>query len=383
MNILIVSYVYPHKDDLRLGLFVQEQAKELAAQGHNVRVLASGTDKDSEENYKGVNVIRLKTPKFLPGFFFNLKALKKIINLKDKAEIIHLHFIGLNSLFLWIASRIKKIPLVATTHGIDVYPKNPFHNLLIKFYLSFPRKIMAVSKFTYDVAARNANRKKLVVVNNGVDLEKLKPKESRIKFKRKHGLENKKILLSVGGLVERKGHRIIIEALSDVAKRIPDVLYLIIGRGSEEKSLKELVESLNLQKNVKFFGYVSDEEISNYFDACDVFVLMSKTIEKDAGVEGFGIAYIEASAMGKPVIGGKSGGTGDAIIDNVTGFRVEPEDKDELKKKLILLLTDAKLRKRMGEAGRKMVLGKFLWKHNVKETVKVYEELVRKEILGR
>ncbi|GEM_PF-3216848 len=377
MNILIVSYVYPHREDMRLGLFVQEQAKEFVKQGHKVYVLTSGTSNDAEEYYEDIKIIRLGTPKFLRGFFFNLKALKKIISIKDRIDIIHLHFIGMNLLFLWIASKIKKVPLVATTHGIDVYPKNPFHNLLLKIYLFFPKKIMAVSRFTYDVAARNTSKRKMIVINNGVDLEKLGPKESPLKFRKTHGLGNKKILLSVGGLVERKGHRIIIESLSDVVKKVPNVLYLIVGRGSEERKLKDRVSSLNLQDNVRFLGYVNDEEISNYFDACNVFILMSKTIEKEAGVEGFGIAYIEASAVGKPVIGGKSGGTGDAIIDGVTGFRIEPEDKSELTKKLILLLSNAKLRKKMGEAGRKMVLSKFLWKHNVKETVKVYEEAIK------
>lgn len=237
---------------------------------------------------------------------------------------------------------------------------------------------MAVSKFTSDLAAINTDGEKIVIINNGVDMDKLKLKEKPSSFKKRLGLHNKKILLSVGGLVERKGHKIIIEALADVVKEVPNLVYLIIGRGNEENNLKAFAKSLNVQNYIRFLGYVNDEEIANYFDACDVFVLMSKTIKRECGVEGFGIAYIEASAIGKPVIGGKSGGTGDAIINNVTGFRIEPDDKDGLIKKLVLLLKDTKLRKKLGAAGRKMVLKKFLWKHNVDKTLQIYNK-----VLGR
>lgn len=374
MNILIVSYIYPNKNDLRLGLFVHEQAKELIRHGHKVIVITSSPDSDVKEVFEGVIVYRLSSPKFLKGMFFNLRLLPRIIELKNKVDIIHLHFVGLNSIFCWTASKMIKAPLVATVHGIDVCPKNFLHNYLIKFYLSFPKKIMAVSKYTMELAALNTDRKKLTIVNNGVDLEKLKVTKSKEMMKKELGLENKKILLSVGGLVKRKGIDIIIKALPDVVKSVPNLAYIVIGRGRELDNLKELAKSLNLQDKVRFLGYISDKEIANYFNLCDVFVLMSNTIKDKGGIEGFGIVYIEASAMGKPVIGGKSGGTGDAIVDNATGFRVQPNNINELKKKLILLLKNEKLREKMGAAGRKRVLESFLWKHNVEKTLGIYKD---------
>jgi len=376
MKILIVSYVYPNKDDPRLGLFVHEQAKELVNQGHKVYVLTSGSSADKKEDVDGAIIYRLGTPKILSGMFFNFRAFIRILSLKDDIDVIHLHFIGLSSFFCGIVSKIVKAPLVATAHGIDVCPTNALHKLLIRFYLLFPKKIMAVSKFTYELAAANTDKKKLIVVNNGVDLRKLKVIEKADAFKSRQGLKNKKIILSVGGLVERKGQDTVIKALPDVIKEAPNLVYLIIGKGSEEKNLKALVNSLNLQNNVKFLGYVNNKDIVNYFNVCDIFVLMSRTIKEKGGIEGFGIVFIEASALGKPVIGGKSGGTGDAIVDGVTGFRIEPDNVEELKSRLILLLKDEKLRKKMGNEGRKIVLKKFLWKHNVEKTVNVYEDVI-------
>lgn len=372
MNILIVSYIYPNKNDLRLGLFVHEQAKELVRQGHKVFVLASSPDLDEKEIFENVIVYRLRTPNFLKGIFFNFKAFYYIIKLRNKIDIIHLHFVGINSIISWIASKLIRVPLVATVHGIDICPKNPLHNILIRLYLLFPKRIMAVSRFIYELAALNTDKKKLIIVNNGVDLRKLKVTKKKDILKKELGLENKKILLSVGCLANRKGIDIIIKDLPDVIKSVPNLVYLVIGKGDEESNLKNLVKSLNLQDNVKFLGYVSNKEIGNYFNLCDIFVLMSNTIKEKGGIEGFGIVYIEASAMGKPVIGGKSGGTGDAIFDNVTGFRVMPNNHGDLKKKLVLLLKNHKLRNKMGIEGKKRVLKNFLWKHNVEKTLKVY-----------
>ncbi|MEK6984706.1 MAG: glycosyltransferase family 4 protein [Nanoarchaeota archaeon] len=378
MNILIISYIYPNKYDLRLGLFVHEQAKELLKQRHKVFVLTSSSDFDSKEIIDGIVVYRLGSRSLMKGMFFSFKAFFKILQLRYKIEIVHLHFVGLNSFFCWIASKIIKVPLVATIHGIDVCPKNYLHNFLIRMYLFFPKKIMAVSRYTFDLAALNCDRKKLIVVNNGVDLEKLKVTKSREVMKKELNLGNKKILLSVGGLVKRKGIDIVIKALHGVIKKVPNLAYLVIGRGSELENLKVLSKSLGLEEKVRFLGYVSNSEIANYFNLCDVFVLMSNTIKDKGGIEGFGIVYIEASAMGKPAIGGKSGGTGDAIVDNATGFRVQPNSLNELIKKLILLLRNDRLRLKMGSAGRKRVLKNFLWKHNVEKTIEVYKAALKR-----
>jgi glycosyltransferase involved in cell wall biosynthesis len=376
MNILIVSYIYPNKDDPRLGLFVHEQAKELVRQGHNVFILTPSGGKSRKEFFEKVVVYRVNSLKFLRGFFFSLNSFFRIISLKGKIDIIHLHFIGTNSFFCWVASKIIKTPFVATAHGIDVCPKNLFEGLIIRFYLLFPKKIMVVSRFTYRLAAKYVNRKKLVVINNGVDMAKLSVKENIRELREKYGVGDKKVLLSVGGLVERKGIHTIIKSLDEVIKRFPNLIYFVIGKGPEKKKLKNLAKSLKVDKYIKFLGFVNNKEIAKYFALCDIFILMSKTIKEKKGIEGFGIAYIEAGALGKPVIGGKAGGTSDAIEDGKTGFLVEPEDYKELSKKIILLLKNKKLRNKMGSAGKERVLKRFLWKHNVKKTLKVYKEAI-------
>ena len=139
-----------------------------------------------------------------------------------------------------------------------------------------------------------------------------------------------------------------------------------------------MVEDMDLKEKVIFAGFVPNEDIADYYNACDVFVLASRTDIEEAAVEGFGIVYIEASAMGKPNIGGRSGGTSEAVLDGITGFLVNPDDEKELANKLMILLTNENLRREMGEKGRAIVQEKFLWEHNVKKVIDVYKGLMHK-----
>jgi phosphatidylinositol alpha-1,6-mannosyltransferase len=233
-----------------------------------------------------------------------------------------------------------------------------------------------VSNYVAKLASQYTKKSKIVVIKNGVDTEKLILTKSLSKFKKEINLKNEIILLSVGNLVERKGIDIVLSALPDVIKSYPSLKYFIIGAGPEKENLQKLIKGLNLRKHVVFAGDVDNKHLANFYNLCDIFVLMSRTIKEKAGIEGFGIVYIEASYFGKPVIGGKSGGTADAIVDGVTGYRIEPKNTEDLKNKLILLLKNEKLRKKLGQQGMKRVKNQFLWKHNVEKLVKVYGRLI-------
>src|SRR3989338_2375483 len=103
MNILILSYLYPGKKDLRLGLFVHEQAKELKRQGHDVTVVTVG-EKDGKEMYEGISVYRVRPWAFLKGLSFNIKSLSAIKGIAKKIDIVHLHFIGINTIFPFLSA---------------------------------------------------------------------------------------------------------------------------------------------------------------------------------------------------------------------------------------------------------------------------------------
>lgn len=124
-----------------------------------------------------------------------------------------------------------------------------------------------------------------------------------------------------------------------------------------------------------FEGYKKGRELANFYNICDIFVLMSRTTKE--GIESFGVVYIEASYFGKPVIGGKGGGTSDAIEDGKSGYLVDANHPEELKKKLEYLLKNHDAGKRMGEYGRKRAIKLFLWKGLARKIVGVYKEAIR------
>ena len=385
MNICVIASGYPSQSKPVLDIFIHEQAKEIVRQGLDVHVITPGTSEDlRDEVMDGVHVHRVMYPNFMSSHFslfvFVVKVMREAVQLNktENFDIIHSHFADSASFAGAITSKILGKPFVITAHGYAVcFPKKaPIFNMFVKSALNSAKKIICVSKYTANLVSKVVEASKIEVIHNGVDMEKLTPKMSRSKFKLNIGLKDKQIILSVANLVKRKGHNQIIRSLPWVLKSVPNLVYIIVGEGSEERALKTMVEDMDLKEKVIFAGFVPNEDIADYYNACDVFVLASRTDIEEAAVEGFGIVYIEASAMGKPVVGGRSGGTSEAVLDGTTGFLVNPNDTKELANKLFILLTDKELRKKIGGNGREIVMKNYLWKHNVKKVIKIYKGLI-------
>jgi len=125
--------------------------------------------------------------------------------------------------------------------------------------------------------------------------------------------------------------------------------------------LKALAKALNLQDRVIFVGFIPDDDLPRYYELCDVFLLLTREIKERGNVEGFGMVFIEANACGKAVVGGKAGGTPEAIVDGKTGFLVDPLNLSEISERLIQLLANEDLAKRLGDEGRKRAEREFSW----------------------
>ncbi|MFB3134014.1 MAG: glycosyltransferase family 4 protein, partial [Rhodothermales bacterium] len=175
------------------------------------------------------------------------------------------------------------------------------------------------------------------------------------------GLNHQKVVLTISRLVPRKGIDTVLRALPQVAHQIPDVRYLIGGSGPDRDRLEALSRELHLSDRVQFLGNIPKEDLLRYYNACDVFVMPSR--EDRPHVEGFGIAFLEANACGKPVIGAWSGGIPDAVRDGETGLLVEPDDEADLAAAMLRLLRDAPLAARLGRNGRQRVRDEASWDH--------------------
>jgi phosphatidyl-myo-inositol dimannoside synthase len=166
------------------------------------------------------------------------------------------------------------------------------------------------------------------------------------------------ILLTVARLArtEYKGVDKVIEALPSVLAAEPRTLYVVVGQGDDLPRLQQLASEVGVAEHVLFAGNATDDELPQYYAACDVYVMPSR-------LEGFGIAFLEAMALGKPVIGGRHGGTPDLLDEGVTGFLVDHSDVKTLTDRIIALLGNETLRLRMGEAARKCVAQNYTFEH--------------------
>ena len=253
---------------------------------------------------------------------------------------------------------------VALTHGHEVWWAKvfPFNFALRKIGTSVD-SLTYLGEFTQRAIARSLSKvaaQKMVKIAPGIDVDHFSPQDSS-QLRRELHLENKRVIVSVGRLVHRKGQDHLIQALPEILKSVPDAHILMVGQGPYLSHLKKLVEDLNLVDHVSFIGRIQYAQLPQYICAGDVFVMPSRSRFFGLEVEGLGIVYLEASACGLPVIAGSSGGAPDAVLEGVTGIVVDGENNQEIAAAAIKLLNDVDGAKAMGLAGREWIIENWRW----------------------
>jgi phosphatidylinositol alpha-1,6-mannosyltransferase len=172
-----------------------------------------------------------------------------------------------------------------------------------------------------------------------------------------------KLILSVGRLMRRKGFDSVIRALPMLREQGIDAHYAVIGIGEDHEYLEGLAAELGLTDRVHLLGHVSYEDLPRWYCASDLFAMPNRDIGGDT--EGFGLVYLEAAAAGRPVVAGTAGGTGSAVVDGVTGLRVDGEQVDAIAQALARLLCNAEEAAQMGRDARARVLDNYTHQRRV------------------
>jgi len=161
------------------------------------------------------------------------------------------------------------------------------------------------------------------------------------------------------------GQDMVIKSLPQIIKNVPNLKYVIAGNGEYLKKLQNLTEEYQLNNHVIFAGYVPCDQLLNYYDLCDVFVMPSR--QEGENLEGLGLTFLEASARGKPVVGGNHGGVPEAVVHGETGLLVDPHSTDDIANAIIKLLSDNKLAQKIGRQGKERVFSEFSWKNTAQK----------------
>ena len=306
------------------------------------------------------------------GFFAYPLVVKLLRDLHStyRFNLIHAHYASPCGVIALLARRWMKVPVVLSIHGADVTytaKQNFLSTVVIRWVFRNVDTIIANSTWTAKQIVRyGGNPDKVQIVRLGGN----PPKGGEFGNALPPRPDDVVLLLSVGYLEERKGHAYVLRALRELRQKGYNVCYKIVGDGSQKKALETLTRELGLADVVSFEGYKSHAEVWPYFAECDIFVLPSWN-------EAFGIVYIEALALGKPVIGCEGeGGPEDlkALGDCIE--LVKPRDVESLVSALQCLIENPQRRRQMGEIGRRIVEEYFTWERNAVDTMRIYRRVL-------
>jgi phosphatidylinositol alpha-1,6-mannosyltransferase len=224
-------------------------------------------------------------------------------------------------------------------HGADVAPrKGGSRRFLMRYAFSRADAVLANSNYTKNLLTQAGITERVHVVPLGVDMVPVEPTPSDCPT-----------ILSVGRLIERKGFDRIIESLEPLISEFPLLRYEIVGAGPDSARLQALARELGVQAHVRFHGKLGDDDIRAAYARAWCFALPVRAVGSD--VEGFGIVYLEAAMARLPSIGGVDSGATDAIVDGITGYLVDGDDRAAVLQAVAALLGDPVEARRMGERG--------------------------------
>ena len=317
----------------------------------------------------GVEVIRDRSKILLPTPRV-IRNVKKVIA-RDSIKQV---FFGAAAPLGVMARTLRKkgvMNIVALTHGHEVWWAKlwPF-SLAISFIGNNVDHLTYLGDFTNSEIAKALSPKaksRLIKIAPGIDTDHFAPDSTSERLRRDLGLADKKVIVSVGRLVHRKGQDILIQSLPAILEKHPTAHILMVGEGPYRKDLTRMVEKLELSGAVTFIGRIQYKDLPRYICVGDIFAMPSRSRLAGLEVEGLGIVYLEASSCALPVIAGRSGGAPDAVDESVTGFSVDGTSPTEVSTALIKLFDDPIRAKAMGAAGRSWIIEKWSWEIWAKE----------------
>ena len=312
-------------------------------------------------NY-GVEVIRDRSKILLPTPRV-IKACQRLISNRELSKVAF----GAAAPLAMMARAMRSAgaqKVVALTHGHEVWWAKV---LPFSFAIRYMGKNIDVITYLGDYtrgeiskALSEADASKLVQIAPGIDVDHFIPTDSS-NLQAELGLTDKSVIISVGRLVHRKGQDKLIAALPAIKAVVPNVHLVLVGVGPHQDYLEKLALKLKVRDCVTFIGRINYAELPKYLCLGDIFAMPSRSRFFGLEVEGLGIVYLEASACGLPVVGGKSGGAPDAVLVGETGIVVDGTNSSEIADACIELLNNPELCALMGANGRAWIIENWRW----------------------
>jgi len=357
MNILFITRTYPPKKG-GMETFSYELSEELS-------------------KYVTLHKIVWKKSKKWLFYFIPYSIIKSMLIIrKENIELVHIGDPAL-SIIGYILKKIFKIPIICNIHGLDIIYDSVIYQWYLKKFQKFDRYI-CISNHVKELA-ESKNLENLSIIPIAINDQKYETNQKKPILKNEISsllginLENKKILLTVGRLVKRKG---VYWFIKNVFKKLENnVIYIIAGRGKEGKRIRELIKKNGFEESVFLLGEVDNNLLKLIYNIADIFVMPNIKVQGD--VEGFGIVALEASSCGIPVIASNIEGINDAVRDGKNGFLVESGNPEKFLFIINKLLKDDDFRKSFGDKAKEYAFLNFNWKKISNDYIKIYKDTIK------
>lgn len=388
--------VFPNKEEPNLGIFIKKRMFTLAKHC-DLKIIAPIPyfpflkyikkkyvyhripDKEIQEGIEVVHPKFFYFPglfKFLDGIFLFFSLIYTILKLKKKFDfdLIDSHFAYPDGFAAVLIAKILRKPVAITVRGVDVIrlPKYFLRKLMITYALNQATRIICVSNsLKLKTLELGIPENKIVVIPNGVDISQFKPIDKKTAKTKMNLPLDKYIILSVGGLVERKGYHRVVRVLPNLLKKMPNILYIIIGgpcrEGNFGPQLRKLISELALEKYIMLAGNRPHSEIVDWMNAADVFCLMTCN-------EGWANVFFEALASATPVVTTKIGGNSEVIKGNEFGILIDLDHNGQLEDALIKAYNTTWDKEKMIEYAASNT-----WENVAKKVVNEFEQILEKK----
>jgi phosphatidylinositol alpha-1,6-mannosyltransferase len=352
-----------------IATYVHDMAKALDPDQTLVLAPPMQGSKDWDE----VQPYRIIRHSFLYGGFMwpkwlkLLHVVKKIVR-AEGIELIMVHHILPVGTVAMMMLKSFGVPYIIFSHGTDMVMAS-----------SVPRKKKLALKIGYNSAQVIANSKNLkmrllekfpdlksktsvLYPCPDVDFMRAPPVEEVEQLRHMYALEGKKVILTISRFIDGKGFPHLLRAMPEILQKVPNLVWMIIGEGEKQKQdeiLRE-IQSKNLQNIVRFVGSVPHTEVKKFYYLADLFVLLT---HPDKGLEeGLGLVFLEASATGRAVVAGRSGGVEEAVVNGQTGIVVDVlKEPESIVEAIVGLIQDTEKAKLLGINGQERIARDFNW----------------------
>lgn len=313
----------------------------------------------------GVEVIRDKSKILLPSFRVG-RAVRAVLASRGIENV----FFGAAAPLGLLAQGLRQAGatrIIALTHGHEVWWAKvwPF-TIAIRRIGNGVDVLTYLGDFTKNAISRSLSstaHTSMVRIAPGIDTSHFTPISDAQQLKKELELDQKRVIVSVGRLVHRKGQDTLVEALPAILKEFPDAHLLFVGVGPHLEYIHKRAIQLKVLNNISFVGRVQYDELPRFISVGEIFAMPSRSRLAGLEVEGLGIVYLEASACGLPVVGGRSGGAPDALLEGETGYAVDGLKPDDVAAAVIKLLRDPDSAAAMGKRGREWIIQEWEWQH--------------------